>query len=98
MAKVNVPKAQELNSPVHFPLIAALAFTFSKPVRMYCWVDRKSKKKINDQELIQSNPTSHPQNRKGRKHTYKKINIHKGTRSSKPNEQLFPKQVAIQLR
>ena len=29
----------------------------------------RSKEKGNDQELIQSDPTSHPQNQKGKKHT-----------------------------
>ena len=52
----------------------------------------------NDQELIQSDPTSCPQNQKGNTVT-KYINwqqFTKGTRG-KPNEQLFPRQVVIQL-
>ena len=55
----------------------------------------ESKRISNDQELIQSDPTSRPQNQKGNKY----INwqqFTKGTRG-KPNEQLFPRQVAIQL-
>ena len=31
------------------------------------------KEKGNDQELVQSNPTSHPQNQKGKKDTYKTV-------------------------
>ena len=49
----------------------------------------KSKKISNDQELIQSDPISCPQNQKGNNY----INwrqFTKGTRG-KPNEQLFPK-------
>ncbi|MEW8288763.1 MAG: hypothetical protein AB2697_22500, partial [Candidatus Thiodiazotropha endolucinida] len=37
----------------------------------------------NIQELIESNPTSHPQNQMGKKHTHKWINDH-----GKPNELL----------
>ena len=56
----------------------------------------KSKNISNDQELIQSDPTSCPQNQK---EITKYINwqqFTKGTRG-KLNEQLFPKQVVIQL-
>ena len=31
--------------------------------------------KGNDQELTQSNPTSHPQNQKGKRHTHKLITV-----------------------
>ena len=56
----------------------------------------QSKKISNDQELIQSDPTSCPQNQR---ETTKYINwqqFMKGTRG-KPNEQLFPRQVVTQL-
>ena len=56
----------------------------------------KSKKIRNDQELIQSDPISWPQNQR---EITKYINWHqftKGTRD-KPNEQLFPRQAVIQL-
>ena len=41
-------------------------FETSKAKKMWNWAayDRKSKKIGNDQELIQSNPTSHPENQK----------------------------------
>ena len=55
-----------------------------------------SKKISNDQELIQSDPTSCPQSKR---EITKYINwqqFTKGTRG-KPNEQFFPKQVVIQL-
>ena len=47
----------------------------------------KSKKISNDQELIQSDPTSCPQNWQ---------QFTKGTRD-KPNEQLFPRQVVMKF-
>ena len=47
----------------------------------------------NDQELLQSDPTSCPQNQKKNN---KLTAVPKGSRS-KPNEQLFPRQVVIQL-
>ena len=55
----------------------------------------------NDQELIQSNPTSCPQNQtqKGNTCVTIYINWQKFTNGirGKPNEQLFPRQVVIQL-
>ena len=36
----------------------------------------KSKKKGDDQELIQPNPTSHPKSQNRRKHAHKLINVH----------------------
>ena len=36
----------------------------------------KDENKGYDLELIQSNPTSRPQNQKGKKHRYKLINVH----------------------
>ena len=65
---------------------------------IYCGIFIVSKKISNDQELIQSDPTSRPQNQNG---TTKCINgqqFTKGTRG-KPNEQLFPSHshVVIQL-
>ena len=56
----------------------------------------RSKRISNDQKLIQSDPTSCPQNQR---ETTKYVNLQqftKGTRG-KPNEQFFPRQVAIQL-
>ena len=63
------------------------------------WVTQtiQSKKISNDQELIQSDPISCPQNQTMEITKY--INwrqFTKGTRG-KQNEQLFPKQAAIQL-
>ena len=37
---------------------------------------KESKKIGNDQELIQSNLTTHPQNQKGNKHIHTFINVH----------------------
>ena len=56
----------------------------------------KSKKISNDQELIQSDPTSYPQNQR---EITKYKNWQQFTKRTlgKPNEQLFPKQVVIQL-
>ena len=39
-------------------------------------LEKSKKKKGNDKELIQSNPISHPQNQKGKKHIHKFINFH----------------------
>ena len=63
----------------------------------YIWRVKKKKKVSNDQGLIQSDPISCPQNETGNKEKC----IHwqqftKGTRG-KPNEQLFPSLVVIQL-
>ena len=49
----------------------------------------KWKKKDNDQELIQSHSTSHPQNPKGKNHSHKWYTLTKDTHR-KPFEQLFP--------
>ena len=59
----------------------------------------QSKQKSSDQELIQSCPTSDPQNQKGKKDTYTHKNWQTFTKDkhSKPNEQLFSKQAVIQL-
>ena len=56
----------------------------------------KSKKVSNDQELIQSDPTSRL---KTKREVTKYINWQQFTISTRgnPNEQLFPKQVVIQL-
>ena len=54
----------------------------------------QSKKKGNNQKLIQPNLTSHPKNQKGKKDTHKLTKAHE--RHSKPNEQLLPKQMVIQ--
>ena len=43
-----------------------------------------------------SNPTSHGQNHRGKKHRHKLITLTKDTHG-KPNEQLFPKQMVIHL-
>ena len=51
---------------------------------------QKSKMISNDQELIQSDPTSRPQNQKGNNTIHKLTAVYERTRS-KPNEQLFPK-------
>ena len=56
----------------------------------------QSKKISNDQELIKSDPISCPQNQNGNNWMYKLTAVYEGTRG-KPNEQLFPKQVVIQL-
>ena len=53
-----------------------------EPLKFYC-----------NQKPIQSNPTSHPQNQKQKKHKHKHID----KRSQKANEQLFSKQMVIQL-
>ena len=57
---------------------------------------KHSIKKGNDQEIIQSNITPYPLNQKGKKHTQEMIIVMKDTHS-KPNIQLFPKPVVIQL-
>ena len=56
----------------------------------------ESKLKGNDQELIQSNPTSHPQNQNGES-THTNLLTCTKDAHSKTNEQPFPKQVVIQL-
>ena len=55
----------------------------------------ESKKISNAQELIESDPTSCPQNQKGKITKY--INWQQFTKDTrdKPNEQLFPRQVVI---
>ena len=55
-----------------------------------------SKKISNDQELIQSDPTSCPQNQREVTKYKHWQQFTKSTRG-KPNEQLFPRQVVIQL-
>ena len=57
---------------------------------------KKSKMISNDQELIQSDPKSYPQNLR---EIAKYKNWEQFTKSTrgKPNEQLFPRQVVIQL-
>ena len=51
------------------------------------FIGMKSRNKDNNQELIQSNPTPHPQNQKGKKYgTHKLINVI--DTHGKPNEQL----------
>ena len=54
------------------------------------------KKISNDQELIQSDPISCPQNQKGMPKYINWQQFTKGMRG-KPNKQLFPRQVVIQL-
>ena len=56
----------------------------------------QSKKISSDQELIQSDPTSCPQNQKGNNWIPNWQQFTKSMRG-KPNEHLFPKQVVIQL-
>ena len=46
------------------------------------------KQKGSYRELIESNPTSHSQDQKGKERTHKFINVHKNMHS-KPNQQLF---------
>ena len=43
----------------------------------YFYIGNQSKQKGNGQELIKSNPTSHRQNQKGKKHAHKFINANK---------------------
>ena len=59
-------------------------------------LDLSNKKISNDQELIQSDSTSCPQNQKEITKYRNRQQFKKGTRG-KPNEQLFPRQVVIQL-
>ena len=57
----------------------------------------ESKWKGNDQELIQSHTTSYPQYQKRKKDTQKIWQTPTKDTHNKLNEQLFPKQVNIQL-
>ena len=59
-------------------------------------VSVKSKKISNDQELIQSNPTSCPQNQK-KITKYKNWQQFTKCTRGEQHEQLFPRQVVIQL-
>ena len=59
-------------------------------------VPKQSIKISNDQELIQSDPTSCPQNQRETTKYINWLQFTKGTRG-KPNEQLFPRQVVIHL-
>ena len=63
-----------------------ILFWLDIPVSKY-W---RSKKISNDQELTQSDPTSCPQNQKGKTKYINWRQFTKGT-CGKPNEQLFPK-------
>ena len=62
-------------------------------VDLICLLSDKSKTISNDQELIQSDPTSCPQNQKGNNYIHKLTVVYE--RHS--NEQLFPRQVIIEL-
>ena len=57
----------------------------------------KVKKEGNDQELIQSKPTTYPQSQKEKKQEEISKRARKMHTVSKPNEQLFPKQGVVQL-
>ena len=57
----------------------------------------KSNKISNNQELIQSDSISGPQNQKGNSKIHKLTTVYTKVTRGKPNEQIFPKQVGIQL-
>ena len=65
-----------------------------KEIHMYVYImltKMRNKKIGNGQELVQSNPTFHPQNQKRKKYTHKLIYIHERHILSEPNEKLLPK-------